>query len=333
MSFHVRTPRGDRLRKFVFFCSSVVITFFGGDPSEQACSGKNSMIDFSASGCKPNFLDSTKGSDLPGGHLFRRRVHIDSHMFLFPNIMMSSTYLEKNTCDLRWTRRPSQVGTLFLFVVRVSTSTSFLSHSNPAPTGDRVGFAQGDRLVLQSNPTVSVFDWVVVVSILVDTHSLAIVVIWRRLTDAPACRLILHRCPLQPCQGVMHFVCRDFAAATHEADALLLSECCFVSTVVFDYVLLEEDSPSVFLEMSRKHGVFQVAEVHEGCADLGLTFLTSQAGRFFNLSHSLSAAALASGMFIAAFYSDGLVHHRHVSFFGDVVHVLLWFLPRSLRSC
>ena len=67
--------------------------------------------------------------------------------------------------------------------------------------GDRVGFAQREPLVLQPNPMVSVFDRVVL-STLVGAHSPAIALIWRPLTDAPACGLLLHRWPHPPWQGV-----------------------------------------------------------------------------------------------------------------------------------
>ena len=56
----------------------------------------------------------------------------------------------------------------------------------------------------------------------------------------------------------------------------------------------------------------------------------SQASGHFSLSHSLSASALASGIFIAHLLGGGLTHHTvvevgHVSLLGDVVDVLLWF--------
>ena len=68
------------------------------------------------------------------------------------------------------------------------------------PMGDRVGFARGEPLVLQSSPFVSVFGWAVVLSALVGALSLAIAVILVLLTCAPACKPIPRRW-VHPCQG------------------------------------------------------------------------------------------------------------------------------------
>ena len=68
-----------------------------------------------------------------------------------------------------------------------------------------------------------------VLSTFVGIVSLAIVIFKRPLTDAPVCGY------------------------------------CSASTVLFDGVPSENDSPFEFLEMSRKLGVFEMAEVHEEC--------------------------------------------------------------------
>ena len=56
---------------------------------------------------------------------------------------------------------------------------------------DRTGIVRGEPLVLQSPPTVSVFDWVRVLATLVGALLLAVATVWRLLTCVPAKRLIL----------------------------------------------------------------------------------------------------------------------------------------------
>ena len=78
--------------------------------------------------------------------------------------------------------------------------------------GDRAGSAQGEPLVLQWSPIVSVSEWVVVSSTFMGLFLLAIVIIWRLLTDASAYRLVLHRWHLRPMPGSLEMVSRNLAA-------------------------------------------------------------------------------------------------------------------------
>ena len=61
------------------------------------------------------------------------------------------------------------------------------------PKGDRAGYVQEKPLVLQSCSTGWVFNWVVVVSILVGILSPIISAIWERPTHVLACMLTLRR--------------------------------------------------------------------------------------------------------------------------------------------
>ena len=61
---------------------------------------------------------------------------------------------------------------------------------------------------------------------------------------------------------------------------------------------------------------------------LGFTFLKCQVGEFLSVSHSLSAAALVSGICIAALMEMGLlvcqavVEFRRIFLFSDMIHVV-----------
>ena len=130
-----------------------------------------------------------------------------------------------------------------------STSSRFLPHSNSA-NGDRKGFPQGEPLVFRPNPTASVIDWVVVLSTLVSSLSLAIAIILALPTCAPARKRKLRRRRRQP-RNCIQESCRFHLLNTALSPLSSLT-------------LPEHDSPLVRVEFFRKLGVFEMAEVHEG---------------------------------------------------------------------
>ena len=111
--------------------------------------------------------------------------------------------------------------------------------------------------------------------------------------------------------------------------------------------------PSVFLELCRKLGVLEMTQVHEGCEKNRSSVLLCllhppltwvslswcpKPWVFFNLSPCFLDSDFGSRNIHHTFYSDELMHHvvvelGRISFFGDVVNVLLSFCPRFLRFC
>ena len=125
---------------------------------------------------------------------------------------MSSTYTDKDSCDFRWGCFPDCLR---------STSSSFFPTAI-LPMGDCLGFAQGEPLVLQSSPIVSVFH-------ICGPLTLAL------MTCAPAYKLIL-RCVVgftrhakESGKSIKEFCCCQLPGCCS-----LLCNYCSVSTVVFD---------------------------------------------------------------------------------------------------
>ena len=129
---------------------------------------------------------------------------------------------------------------------------------------------------------------------------------------------------------------------------LVHREHCSVSTVIFDVVRPEHDSLLFFLEMFRKLGVFEMAEVNESCemnkppvllrllSRLHLVFdsLEVPAQYIFQLDPLFVDCCLSIRRLIASSMGIGLyTKFGQVSCFGDAVHVVCLVFPRSLRFC
>ena len=117
----------------------------------------------------------------------------------------------------------------------------------------------------------------------------------------------------------MRGLCVQESSCCHLRSASLLREHCSVSTVSLTLFPPLGTTLSLYIwRCVASSESFHMAEVHEGCgmnrssilhrllSDLGLTFLKSQASRFFNSYLALSTAVPASGIFIASLIGMGV---------------------------
>ena len=114
-------------------------------------------------------------------------------------------------------KRHSHVG-MFLNIVSEFLFRTFFPTAI-LPMVYNTPFAQGEPLVQQSSPIVSVFDWVVVLPTLVSARFLAVAIIWVVLTCAPACKPMPRLWPHPPCQGGLKLYPGIVAASTRDSNA------------------------------------------------------------------------------------------------------------------
>ena len=170
------------------------------------------------------------------------------------------------------------------------------------------------RVEPQPRPIISVFDLVDVSSTFVGVLLQSVAIIWGQGDIALASPAMSRS---------LGIVSRNLAPATCDA-------VCSVNTAPFPLssltlLLPAHDSLLVSLEMFCELGVFEMAEVHEGCEMdrlpvllrllnhvwLGFGFLeVFEPEDSFTFSHPLSTLALAPGMFIASFPAMGLCTRR-----------------------